>query len=57
MYFGGWIWRKYFLFTLWCFLISRLNSKITLDYNFIRVPLIFIVAILHNAASGSCIFI
>ncbi|MDI6606116.1 MAG: rod shape-determining protein MreD, partial [Candidatus Omnitrophota bacterium] len=35
------------LFTLWSFLILKLNRKITLDNNFLRLGLVFIVALLH----------
>jgi len=40
------------LFPLWSFLIVRLNKEITLDYNFIRMVLAFIVSILHNTITG-----
>jgi len=40
------------LFALWSFLIVRLNKEITIDYNFIRMVLIFIVCLLHNTITG-----
>jgi rod shape-determining protein MreD len=40
------------LFTLWSFLILKLNRKIRLDNNFLRLGLVFIVALLHNIFSG-----
>jgi len=40
------------LFPLWSFLIVRLNKEITIDYNFIRIALVFIVSLLHNTITG-----
>lgn len=40
------------LFCLWSFLIVRLNKQITIDYNLIRIALIFIISFLHNAIIG-----
>lgn len=40
------------LFPLWSFLIVRLNKEITIDYNFIRIVLVFIVSLLHNTITG-----
>jgi rod shape-determining protein MreD len=40
------------LFSLWSFLIVRLNKEITIDYNFIRMALIFIISVVHNTISG-----
>jgi len=40
------------LFPLWSFLIVRLNKEITIDYNFIRIILVFIVSLLHNTITG-----
>ncbi len=40
------------LFPLWSFLIARLNKEITIDYNFIRMALIFIISLLHNTITG-----
>jgi len=39
-------------FVLWSFLIIRLNRKITIDNNFMRALLVFIVALAHNTAGG-----
>lgn len=36
------------LFFLWSFLIIKLSRKITLDNNYIKLVLIFIIAILNN---------
>jgi rod shape-determining protein MreD len=36
------------LFTLWTFLVIKLSKKISLDNNFIRMLLIFIIAIFEN---------
>lgn len=40
------------LFALWSFLILKLNRKIALDNNFLRMGLVFMVALLHNTLSG-----
>lgn len=40
------------LFPLWSFLIVRLNKEITIDYNFIRMALIFIISVVHNTITG-----
>ncbi|MFH0935326.1 MAG: rod shape-determining protein MreD [Candidatus Omnitrophota bacterium] len=40
------------LFVLWSFLILKLNRKISLENNFLRLGLVFVVALLHNTASG-----
>lgn len=40
------------LFPLWSFLIVRLNKQITIDYNFVRIALIFIISLLHNTITG-----
>ncbi len=40
------------LFPLWSFLIIRLNKEITIDYNFIRIALVFIISLLHNTITG-----
>lgn len=40
------------LFALWSFLIARLNKEITIDYNFIRMALVFIISLIHNTLSG-----
>ena len=40
------------LFSLWCILIIELAKKITIDYDFIKVMLLFIICIIHNIALG-----
>ncbi len=40
------------LFTLWCFLILRLNRKITIDNNFMRTLLMFIIAFTQSTING-----
>lgn len=40
------------LFVLWSFLIMKLNRKISLENNFLRLGLVFAVALLHNTVSG-----
>lgn len=40
------------LFVLWSFLILKLNRKISLERNSLRLALVFNVAFLHNTASG-----
>ena len=40
------------LFALWCVLIIELSRKVTLDYVFTKVALLFIVSIIHNIALG-----
>jgi len=41
------------LFCLWCILIIELSKKITIDYDFIKVALLFIVCVIHNIALGA----
>lgn len=40
------------LFSLWSFSIARLNKKISIDNNFMRITLVFMVALLHNTING-----
>lgn len=40
------------MFALWSFLIARLNKGVTIDYNFIRMALVFIICLLHNTIIG-----
>lgn len=40
------------LFPLWSFLIVRLNKEITIEHNFIRMALVFIISLLHNTVTG-----
>ncbi|MFH0762419.1 MAG: rod shape-determining protein MreD [Candidatus Omnitrophota bacterium] len=40
------------LFFLWSLIIIKLNRKISLDNNFLRMGLVFIVALLNNSFSG-----
>jgi rod shape-determining protein MreD len=41
-----------FLFPFWCFLVLNLSRKITLENNFLRGLLVFVVALLHNIITG-----
>jgi rod shape-determining protein MreD len=36
------------LFALWSFVIAKLSQKVSLDYDYIRIALIFIIAVIHN---------
>jgi rod shape-determining protein MreD len=40
------------LFFLWGLLIARLSREVSLDNNFIRIGLVFIIAVMHNTISG-----
>jgi len=40
------------LFPIWSFLIIKLAKKISIDNNYLRMGLIFIIATLHNTITG-----
>lgn len=40
------------LFILWSFIILKLTRQIAIDNNFMRIGLIFIIAIIHNIITG-----
>jgi len=40
------------LFPVWSFLIIKLAKKISIDNNYLRLGLIFIIALIHNTFTG-----
>ena len=40
------------LFALWTYLIYRLGKEIPLDHDYVRIGIVFIVALLHNIICG-----
>jgi heme A synthase len=40
------------MFSLWCFIIIKLAKDISIDNNFMRLTLLFIISISHHAILG-----
>lgn len=40
------------LFPVWCFLIIELAKKISIDFDWIRLAVVFIISVLHNITTG-----